>query len=67
MVPNTIDWSFVFANADFMKNPSLYITEIGIAVVYILLAIWARRKDIKDITEVSINHLSAGCGFIGLS
>lgn len=51
--PNKIDWDFVFSNADFAKNPTLYITEIVIAALYILFAIWARRQDKKDVVKVS--------------
>ena len=52
VVPNTIDWNYVFSNADFYKNPTLYITEIVIVVVYIIAFIWARRKDKKDVELV---------------
>lgn len=37
-----------------MKNPTLYVTEIVIAIVYILAFIWARWKDKKDIEKVII-------------
>jgi len=40
------------ANFDFLSNPTLYITEIVIAVLYILLFIWARRQDKKDLLKV---------------
>jgi polycystin 1L2 len=52
VVPNTIDWNYVFSNMDFLKNPTLYITEIVIAAVYIIAVIWARRKDRKDVEKV---------------
>lgn len=52
VAPNTIDWNFVFSNADFFKNPTLYITEIVIAVAYIIAMIWARRKDKQDLEKV---------------
>jgi len=57
VAPNTIDWNFVFANADFLKNPTLYSTEIVIAVIYILAVIWARRQDKKDVEKVRKNML----------
>lgn len=50
--PNTIDFAFVFSNADFLSNPTLYITEIVIAALYIILFIWARRQDKKDLLKV---------------
>ena len=50
--PNAIDFAFVFSNADFLSNPTLYITEIFIGVLYIVLFIWARRQDKKDLLKV---------------
>ncbi|XP_041364430.1 uncharacterized protein LOC121379844 [Gigantopelta aegis] len=55
--PNTIDWDFVFSNADFYQNPTIYITMIIIIVVYLMVAIWARRKDRKDIEKLGITPL----------
>ena len=64
VMPNTIDWSYVFANADFLSNPTLYITEIVIAVAYIGALIWARRKDKKDVEEVCYLTIIGNIGFI---
>ena len=50
--PNTIDFDFVFSNLDFHKNPTLYITQILVAVIYLAFAIWARREDKKDLEKV---------------
>lgn len=52
MAPNTIDWNFVFSNADFLKNPTLYVTQIVIILAYIAAMIWARRKDRQDVAKV---------------
>ncbi|KAL4239324.1 hypothetical protein ACF0H5_000141 [Mactra antiquata] len=57
VAPNTIDWDFVFSNADFMKNPTLYITEIVILLMYIIAMIWARRQDKKDIEKLGLAPL----------
>nr|KAG5709464.1 hypothetical protein BaRGS_023146 [Batillaria attramentaria] len=57
VAPNTIDWNYVFSNMDFLKNPTLYVTEIVIAVVYIIALIWARRKDKKDVEQLGIAPL----------
>ncbi|XP_061175461.1 uncharacterized protein LOC133184410 [Saccostrea echinata] len=57
VVPNTIDWNFVFSNMDFFKNPTLYITEIVIFVVYTIAVIWARYKDKKDIEMLGLTPL----------
>ncbi|XP_059156486.1 polycystin-1-like protein 2 [Physella acuta] len=50
VVPNTIDWSYVFAHADFLSNPTIYITIILTGVLYLVGAIWARHRD-KKISE----------------
>ena len=50
--PNKIDFAFVFANLDFSSNPTLYVTQIVIFIVFLLAVIWARRKDTKDIEKV---------------
>lgn len=52
VMPNTIDWNFVFSNADFMKNPTLYATMITITVVYLVVVVWARRQDKRDVEKV---------------
>ena len=51
--PNTIDFAFVFANLDFMSNPTLYVTQIVTFVIFIIAVIWARRKDTKDVEKVN--------------
>ncbi|KAK7111823.1 hypothetical protein V1264_011390 [Littorina saxatilis] len=57
VVPNTIDWNYVFNNFDFYSNPTLYITEIVILTVFIVAFIWARRKDRKDLEQLGIAPL----------
>jgi hypothetical protein len=62
--PNPIDFDYVFANADFMKNPTLYISEIIIGLLYIVTAVWARRKDRRDVEKVrktAVNSTGSGC------
>ena len=53
VVPNTIDWSYVFANADFLSNPTIYITVIVTGVLYICAAVYARFNDKKMAEQVS--------------
>jgi len=53
VAPNKLDWNFIFSNADFLKNPTLYVTEILILILYIFAMVWARRKDKEDLTKVS--------------
>jgi len=42
--PST-DFEFVFANAEFHRNKTIYSTVICMAIIYILLLIYARQKD----------------------
>ena len=70
VAPNTIDWNFIFSNADFFKNPTLYITEIVIIVSYILAMIWARRQDKQDVEKVkslSLHNRNCHCCLLYLS
>ncbi|BFZ03248.1 hypothetical protein BsWGS_06287 [Bradybaena similaris] len=57
VVPNTIDWSYVFANADFLTNPTIYITVIVTGALYIIFAILARYKDKKLAEKLGIAPL----------
>ncbi|OON13657.1 PLAT/LH2 domain protein, partial [Opisthorchis viverrini] len=57
-LPNTLDFDYLFANMDFTKNPTLYATEIALGVLFLLLFIWARRKDIKDIEKLGVTPLA---------
>ena len=50
--PNDIDFDYVFANLDFLKNPTLYVTEIVVILAYIIVAILARRADKEDVKKV---------------
>ncbi|KAF6033000.1 hypothetical protein EB796_008702 [Bugula neritina] len=50
VAPNTID--FAELEVDPTKNPVIFITLSIIAVLYTLLAVWARHADRKDLTRV---------------
>ena len=52
ILPSPINWNYVFANADFMKNKTIYLTVIGVSIIYLVLIIYARFKDKKDIEKV---------------
>ncbi|XP_022236746.1 polycystic kidney disease protein 1-like 2, partial [Limulus polyphemus] len=51
VTPNTIDFSYVFANAGFADNVTIYMTIIVTLLIYVLLMIWARVKDKKDVEK----------------
>lgn len=47
--PNTIDFEYIFANVGFKDNLTLYMVLIVTFVCYIIMMIWARFMDKKDI------------------
>ena len=61
-----MNWDYVFANADFMRNKTIYLTVIGVCVLYLLLLIVARFRDKNDRdkvrhTHTDLLHLSDEC------
>jgi hypothetical protein len=58
VLPPQINFEYVLANASFLKNPTIYITVIVLACLYILLAIWSRWMDRKDEQKVGITILN---------
>lgn len=61
VLPAPINWNYVFANMDFMKNKTIYLTVIILAILYILIMIYARYKDKKDIEKVEEKNIPIVC------
>ncbi|CAF4162103.1 unnamed protein product, partial [Adineta steineri] len=57
VLPEPINWSYVFANADFLKNKTIYLTVICMSIAYIILMIFGRFKDRKDIEKLGVTPL----------
>lgn len=53
VLPTPINWNYVFANAQFTRNKTIYITVICGAVLYLVLVAFARYKDKQDVRKVS--------------
>jgi hypothetical protein len=51
-LPAPVNWDYVFANADFLKNKTIYLTVISVGVLYLILLIVARVRDKNDIDKV---------------
>ncbi|CAF1616393.1 unnamed protein product [Adineta ricciae] len=57
VLPAPINWNYVFANADFSKNITIYLTLILLAVLYTSFMIYARHKDKKDVEKLGVTPL----------
>ncbi|KAA3678286.1 polycystin 1L2, partial [Paragonimus westermani] len=58
VLPNKLDFAYIFANMDFEKNGTVYGTEIAIGVLFLLLFLWARRADLRDIEQLGVTPLA---------
>jgi len=52
--PSIINFQYSFANVSFSRNLIIYITVIIFICLYVLFAIWARYKDIRDMKKLNI-------------
>ncbi|CAF4282463.1 unnamed protein product, partial [Adineta steineri] len=57
ILPESINWNYIFANADFLKNKTIYLTVICVSIIYIILIIYARFKDKKDLEKLGVTPL----------
>ena len=51
-LPEPINWNYVFANGGFLKNKTIYLTVIIISILYILLIVYSRFYDRRDLEKV---------------
>ncbi|CAF1681875.1 unnamed protein product, partial [Adineta ricciae] len=58
VLPAPINWSYVFANADFMRNKTVYLTIICITLIYLLLMVFSRYKDKNNIEKLGVTPLA---------
>jgi polycystin 1L2 len=57
VLPESVNWNYVFANADFLKNKTIYLTVTVVGVIYIILIIYARFYDRKDLQKLGVTPL----------
>ncbi len=57
ILPAPINWNYIFANAGFLKNKTIYLTVICVSVIYLVLMIYSRFKDKKDIEKLGVKPL----------
>ena len=55
-LPEPIRWENVFRNTDFNRNRTIYLTVIIVFLFYIVLMIYARYYDRKDLNKVVLNE-----------
>lgn len=58
VLPPAIDFNYVFANASFDKNKTIYLTVIIVTSLYILLFVWCRFMDYQDTLKANIYLLA---------
>ena len=54
VLPAKIDFNEVFANADFMKNPTVYATVIALISLYLILSIIMFKMDKRDKKKIGL-------------
>lgn len=61
VLPAKIDFSYVFANASFDRNKTIYLTAIIVVCLYLLLIPWTRFMDWYDQRKSSVHVLADNC------
>ncbi|KAK8728348.1 hypothetical protein OTU49_009244 [Cherax quadricarinatus] len=57
VMPNTIDFNYVFAHMGFADNLTIYVTLIICFSLFALMMIWARINDRKDVQKVGASPM----------
>jgi hypothetical protein len=58
VLPKPINWKYVFANANFTKNKTIYLTVICVSAIFVALLIYARYKDREDRQKLVVAPLA---------
>ena len=61
VVPNQINFDYVWANADFLRNPTIYAIVIAITCLYLILLVWSYWMDLVDLKKTQIYVLKDNC------
>ena len=57
ILPTPVNWNYVFANAGFIRNKTIYLTVICVSTIYLILMIFARFKDRQDMEKLGVTPL----------
>ena len=58
VLPNAIDFNYVWSHASFLQNPVIYSTVIALITLYIVIGVWTRYMDCKDEQKIGVTLLS---------
>ena len=58
VLPNAIDFNYVWSHASFLQNPVIYSTVIALITLYIVMGVWTRYMDCKDEQKIGVTLLS---------
>jgi len=54
VMPNKINFQYVFANSSLAKNYTIYLTLIFFAILYVIFALWGFFMDKRDLSKIKI-------------
>ncbi|MCL4148695.1 UNVERIFIED_CONTAM: hypothetical protein GTU68_040089 [Idotea baltica] len=57
LLPNSLNFDYIFANVGFIDNLSIYVTLIILISLYIIMMIWGYWKDKKDFERRGVTPL----------
>ena len=57
VLPNAIDFNYVWSHASFTKNPIVYSLVIALVCIYFIMALWCRYMDYRDKQKCNITLL----------
>jgi hypothetical protein len=57
VLPAPINCNYVFANADFLINKTVYLTVIYVSIIYIILMIYKFYKNKRDLEKLGVTLL----------
>ena len=57
ILPTSINFNYVFANASFTQNKTIYLTVLILFVMYIIFSIWGGWMDKQDLLKIGVTPL----------
>ena len=57
LLPKPIDFDYVLSNLNPAKNKTIYLTDLCVLIIYIILMIYSRSQDRKDLKKLGVTSL----------